>query len=256
MDYIVTGLCLILSGIIGVLAFSSIDYFKKPDRGESNDDASVDSSEITMSESGKPPVAEGESAKSVASIFRSIKKSLTTKRLILLSIGAVANLMVAFRMSGYELTLSTELKIVFSLSLLLGALIIDRETRRIPNALIIGMIGLRVVFLLPEYFLYRDDFITLLLASVLGLVGCFIIMLILSLITKGGIGMGDVKLISAVGCLSGIAASFYTLVYGMFACMICALVLLALGKKKMKDHVPFGPFVYFGYAVAISIGTF
>lgn len=253
MEYVVTGLCVVFSGIIGILAFAYIDFLRGRGADESNEND--DSSCSAISESSESPIETEKPAKSVTTIFRTIKQALTLKRMMPLAVGMVINLIVAIRLIGYDIALTTSLKIILSLSFLLAVLFIDWKTRKIPNLIILCMLGMRLVFLLPEYLLYKDDFLKILLASGIGLAGCFIIMLILSLITKGGIGMGDVKIISAIGFLSGIAISFYTLFLGMFVCMLFSLTLLAMKKKKMKDQVPFGPFVYIGYVMAVLIGV-
>lgn len=68
--------------------------------------------------------------------------------------------------------------------------------------------------------------------------------------------MGDVKLVAAMGYLSGIAASFYSFFFATVLCLIVTLVLLISKRKKLKDELPFGPFLYLGYVLAIILGKF
>lgn len=194
--------------------------------------------------------------KPVITYFHGVKKILDVKTKTIILIGLVLNVFACYRVISFELTFIINFKICVTLALLLSAMIIDLEFKRIPNILIGILLGIRVVFLIPEFIFLGDDFGILLAGSVIGLLGGFMVMFLLSFISRGGIGMGDVKLISGLGFLSGVAAAFYSLVYGMILCVVFALTQIALKKKKLKDEIAFGPFIYLGYVLAVVMGTF
>ena len=74
--------------------------------------------------------------------------------------------------------------------------------------------------------------------------------------TKGrGFGFGDVKLAPSLGLLLGwpktIVAVFLAFVLGA----VVAVVLIALGKKKLGQTIPFGPFLVLGTLIALLWGS-
>ncbi len=73
--------------------------------------------------------------------------------------------------------------------------------------------------------------------------------------TRGrGFGFGDVKLAPSLGLLLGwprtLVAAFIAFVVGASV----ALALISLGKKKMSQTIPFGPFLVIGSVIALVWG--
>lgn len=135
----------------------------------------------------------------------------------------------------------------------LSAMIIDKNTHKIPNILIVFALAIGAVLLGSEYFVSRETFLASLVASGAGSCGCLVLFYILARLTKEGIGMGDVKLIAAVGWILGITSTLFVVLASMILCSLYAMILL-LGKKKNKnDTLPFGPFLYFGYIILLLL---
>lgn len=75
------------------------------------------------------------------------------------------------------------------------------------------------------------------------------------LITRGkGMGMGDLKLITALGILFGWPDIIFIIVFSFLIGSLVSLVLLARGKKALKSHIPFGPFIILGSFAVIFFG--
>lgn len=89
----------------------------------------------------------------------------------------------------------------------------------------------------------------------IGLVACGGLVFLIALLSRGGMGGGDVKLMALVGSFLGPwggLASF------MIACFIGAAVgigLIVAGLKKRKDEIPFGPFIAAGAIIVCISGT-
>lgn len=89
----------------------------------------------------------------------------------------------------------------------------------------------------------------------IGLVACGGLVFLIALLSRGGMGGGDVKLMALVGSFLGPwggLASF------MVACFIGAAVgigLIVAGLKKRKDEIPFGPFIAAGAIIVCISGT-
>lgn len=77
------------------------------------------------------------------------------------------------------------------------------------------------------------------------------IVFLVSIITKQAIGMGDVKLISAIGLLLGVVRTYNTLVYASLLGGMFSLVLLVCKRIHMKDSIPFAPFIVLGFYMVI-----
>jgi leader peptidase (prepilin peptidase)/N-methyltransferase len=135
------------------------------------------------------------------------------------------------------------------LGVLLACALIDLRHRIIPN---------RLVY--PSLVLFAAAIASLALAhggvSVAG-AGLALLaygggLLVVSFISPGGMGMGDVKLAALIGLVLGALGWRYVLVAAMvavFAGGLGAVVALVLGKSR-KDTLPFGPYLGGGAMVA------
>ena len=71
----------------------------------------------------------------------------------------------------------------------------------------------------------------------------FLIFLLLALVSRGGMGFGDVKLAALIGLATGFPSVFLALIIAAILGGLVAIVLLATGKRGRKEAIPFGPFL-------------
>ena len=71
----------------------------------------------------------------------------------------------------------------------------------------------------------------------------FVFLLVPLLIYPQGMGWGDVKLAALIGLVTGFPLVFVALFLGIILGGLVAGILLALGIKKRKEAIPFGPFL-------------
>jgi len=68
----------------------------------------------------------------------------------------------------------------------------------------------------------------------------------LKLRKKEGLGLGDVKLLGMLGALLGPEAAIYTIFVGSLIGSICGVSMIMVGKHKLQQHIPFGPYLALG----------
>ena len=142
-------------------------------------------------------------------------------------------------------------------SILLAVALIDAETQLIPDLLsvlglgvtAIGLIVLRIPNLIGRL-VAHGSFI-----SERGIVGAIIAIVILGSIvvaTRGrGMGIGDIKLGGILGLSLGGPATLLALFCGFVSGALVGLILIQQKQASLKTAVPFGPFLVFGWFVAV-----
>lgn len=83
------------------------------------------------------------------------------------------------------------------------------------------------------------------LKSILGFITGFMLLFCVALITKGGIGGGDIKLVAVLGIPFGASELLAVLFLSSIIAMVCLLILDRLNKLDM-EHIPFAPYLFVG----------
>lgn len=86
-----------------------------------------------------------------------------------------------------------------------------------------------------------------------GLLLCFLPLLIAAMISHGGIGGADIKLMSAAGLLLGIHRAFLALVIGLLIFVIVNAIRIKTGKVERKQKTALIPFLTVGIVLAAVI---
>lgn len=123
---------------------------------------------------------------------------------------------------------------------------IDFRVKKIPNPVFLMLLAVRCIGILVEMAFFPDELFHILLTSFSGMLIGGAIVLICRLISRGGIGAGDVKLFALIGFYFGIIPTMNVLFYTTFIAAIIAALLLITRKAKMKSTLALGPFVFIG----------
>ena len=119
----------------------------------------------------------------------------------------------------------------------------DFAERRLPNAITIpgsaAALVLRLAFV-------RSELGEVALAGV----AAFAVFLLLAIILRGAIGMGDVKLAGMLGFLLG-SVVIRTLVLGVVAGGLASIALLAARRITLRSSIAYGPYLALGGAIAV-----
>jgi leader peptidase (prepilin peptidase)/N-methyltransferase len=65
--------------------------------------------------------------------------------------------------------------------------------------------------------------------------------LLVVVLSRGGMGWGDVKMAALIGLVVGFPLVFFTLIMAAILGGVVAVILLLLKKKRRKETIPFGP---------------
>lgn len=134
-----------------------------------------------------------------------------------------------------------------------GAACIDLREYRIPNIFPAVMALSGIVCLSVIFFNKIDGGFSYIISSVVGTTLCAGSMIVVYLFTKGGIGMGDIKLLCSIALLCGANAIAGSAAIGAFLCGIVTIILLIAKKKSIKHgSLPFGPFVFIGLVFSMA----
>lgn len=145
------------------------------------------------------------------------------------------------------------LKMTLGMCVLSCIFITDMELMMIPNLCSLVLLGGRILTIIAEFIWMKDEAMAWLLNSVIALVISLLLLLIMAKLTRGGLGMGDVKLFSSLGFLCGVRAVCFTLMFAFFICALASTGLLLSRKKQLKDSLPLGPFIWLGYGVTVLL---
>ncbi len=159
---------------------------------------------------------------------------------------------------GYVASVNTSsllyfLKVMLTFNVLACVFITDIELKVIPNMCSLVLIVARIITILIEFIWIKEYANEWLKNSIIALIVSFIFLIVISLISKGGIGEGDIKLLSSIGFLCGIRAGFYTLFFAFFTCAIVSTVLIISRKKQHKDTISLGPFIWLGFGITVLL---
>ena len=188
-------------------------------------------------------------------IFKEYKKEFNPNY-ILMIVTAFLYIAILYRY-GIQDTIIGNLnliKYVMLTPLLLSAFVIDYKKQIIPNRLNLTMfeIGLIIAFL------YGMSNVAITVDMLLGMLaggGIFLLITLLGGLVYGkeAMGLGDVKLMGALGLYFGLTNIIIISLVSFLVCAIISIFLLTTKIKKTDEYIPFGPFIVIGAFVSIFV---
>lgn len=132
----------------------------------------------------------------------------------------------AYTLAGWALTV-----------ILVSSAFIDLDEGIIPDVITIPgvVLGLVVSFVTIGFF-----------PALWGALAFGGVLFLVAVISKGGMGGGDIKLAAVIGAFTGIPGAIITLLLSSFLGAVFGITLMALGKAGRKTPVKFGPFLAIG----------
>ena len=127
----------------------------------------------------------------------------------------------------------------------------DIKTKHIPNTLVLSMLAVWVCVVAFHLLFDIHSAVPMIIRSVLGFAASGAMFLIVYLLSRKGLGGGDVKFMAAAGLYLGVAGSLTAIFIGTTLAALVGLTLVIFRKIGRKDAFPLVPFLYAGILVTI-----
>ncbi|GKX30939.1 hypothetical protein SH1V18_34190 [Vallitalea longa] len=129
---------------------------------------------------------------------------------------------------------------------LISVSISDWKDKQIPVDILIitDVLGVILLFFNPNVELIH---------SMIGFFGVGGFVLLISIITRKAIGMGDAIVIGTIGLILGYKMALTVLVYSLVLVGLIGLVLMTIGKVNRKTQLPMVPFILTVFMVILII---
>lgn len=124
----------------------------------------------------------------------------------------------------------------------------DIKYMLIPDKILLFFAGF---FLLERIFIPLSPWWDSLLGAAIG----FTLLLVISMVSNGGMGGGDIKLYALLGFVLGTKLVLMSLFFATLLGALIGMIGIGLGLVERKKPIPFGPFIATGTLIAYFYGN-
>ena len=162
-----------------------------------------------------------------------------------------------FALLYWHFGLGPELGIMaFYACLFIVVFVIDLERGLILNKVVYpAMIVALLLALVPQPWLTRWIVINGVANAALGGGVGFAIFVVIAIVSRGGMGWGDVKLVALIGLAVGFPLVLFSIIVGAILGSIVALALMIARKRRFRETLPFGPFLALAAMITLLWGS-
>jgi prepilin signal peptidase PulO-like enzyme (type II secretory pathway) len=147
----------------------------------------------------------------------------------------------------YGFSAETLMGLLFA-SLLVIITVSDLAYRLIPDRVIVPFL---VLFLLLRLFIHPDfSYVNHLVGMAVG----FGLFLLLAVLSRGGVGGGDIKLYAVVGLFLGTPLLLLSILLSTLSGTVYGVLLMLAKGVGRKTEIPFGPFIALGAMISFLYG--
>lgn len=122
----------------------------------------------------------------------------------------------------------------------------DLKYREIEDEIHLAALGAGLIGLIIKGFYPLDSF--------LGMLSGGGILLLIAILTRGGMGGADIKLNAVYGAILGLKLSLLSLLIAFMVGALASLLLVLFRIKGRKDLIPFSPFLSIGALTSFAFG--
>jgi leader peptidase (prepilin peptidase)/N-methyltransferase len=163
---------------------------------------------------------------------------------------------VMFALLYWHYRLNPELGIMaFYACLFIVVFVIDLEHSLILNKVVYPtMVVALLLSLYPWPWFSESMGMRVAYAALGGAIG-FAVFLLIALVSRGGMGWGDVKLAALIGLATGFPLVFVAIIMAAILGGVVAVVLLITRRRGRREMIPFGPFLAVAAMVTLLWGN-
>jgi leader peptidase (prepilin peptidase)/N-methyltransferase len=151
--------------------------------------------------------------------------------------------------------------LLFFASAMIMITFIDLDFQIIPDKITLPGIAIGLLsasFLLPDPFILQPSAFSLPIVGFKNsIAGIFLgggLFYLIAVLSRGGMGGGDIKMMAMIGAFMGWKGVLLTTFLGSLAGSIFGIFLMVFRGKGRKTKIPFGPFLAFGAVVTMFFG--
>lgn len=190
--------------------------------------------------------------KQIISWFREQWKDKKFRMFLIAALAVIVGLLLEFYVFSYGIW--KVLRYLVLTAALFFIAWIDQKSKRIPNQVLKILLTVRGILLVFEWLAYPELGLAVLISIVLGALMGGGLFLLAHFISKGGVGMGDVKLFIVIGLYMGSGSIMAAVFLSVMASALYSIVMLMLKKIKLKEEIPFAPFIFIGTVLTMALG--
>lgn len=190
--------------------------------------------------------------KQIISWFREQWKDKKFRMFLIAALAVIVGLLLEFYVFSYGIW--KVLRYLVLTAALFFIAWIDQKSKRIPNQALKILLTVRGILLVFEWLAYPELGLAVLISVVLGALMGGGLFLLAHFISKGGVGMGDVKLFIVIGLYMGSGSIMAAVFLSVMASALYSIVMLLLKKIKLKEEIPFAPFIFIGTVLTMALG--
>jgi len=161
-----------------------------------------------------------------------------------------------FALLSWHYGLSPALGVMaFYACLFIVIFVIDLEQGLILNKVVYpSLVVALLLALLPRPWLTQWIVTGIANAAIGGAIG-FALFLLIAIVSRGGMGWGDVKLAALIGLATGFPLVLLAIIMGAILGGIVAVALVIAKKRKRRETIPFGPFLALATMITLLWGN-
>ncbi len=180
--------------------------------------------------------------------------NISKQNICLLVIYLLIGVAIGILYKVYEYDILKSLKALTIISVVLIVAGIDYREKIIPNEAIIFILSIASILILINIFKNKVETLAIFIDSTVAMILGAGLFAISKAVSKNGVGMGDIKIIGALG--------FYLRTYALIGVLMVSLVSIAVygmfkiltKKATTKDEIAFAPFIAFGVTTCMILG--
>lgn len=127
----------------------------------------------------------------------------------------------------------------------------DAREKLVSNRLILAMLAAWVLVMVPQLLLRLERTIPILISSLAGALLGGVVFLSVYLLSRHGLGGGDVKFMTVAGLYLGLSGVMPTMLAGSVLAAVAGVFLIAMKKMDRKGTIALVPFLYIGIVLTM-----